>query len=71
MWDPKRWRVALRERQDEDDCRTLRLRSHTGRPLGSDSFLAELKTRLGRRVRALPGGRPRRVPEEPKRGDCP
>ncbi|MBX3178229.1 MAG: hypothetical protein KF886_12780 [Candidatus Hydrogenedentes bacterium] len=35
--------------------------AHTGRPLGTDSFLSRLEAQLGRRLRALPVGRPRRV----------
>ncbi|MCC6487965.1 MAG: transposase [Candidatus Hydrogenedentes bacterium] len=36
----------------------LRMHTRTGRPLGSDSFLSKLETYLGRRVRAVPRGRP-------------
>ena len=36
----------------------LRLHTRTGRPLGSDSFLSKVETYLGRRVRAIPRGRP-------------
>jgi len=36
----------------------LRLNTHTGRPLGSDSFLSKLKRLLGRMTHPLPVGRP-------------
>ena len=47
----------------EAEVLRLRLRTQTGRPLGSDSFLAKLETALGRRVRPLPVGRPRKAHE--------
>ncbi len=47
---------------DEEVAR-LRLRTHTGRLLDSDSFLAKLETVLGRRVRPLPVGRSRKMPK--------
>jgi putative transposase len=37
-----------------------RQHERTGRPLGSDRFLAKLETLLGRRVRPLPVGRPKK-----------
>ena len=36
------------------------MRTQTGRPLGSDGFVSKLETLLGRRVRPLPVGRPRK-----------
>jgi len=35
------------------------MESHTGGTLASDSFLSKLEALLGRRLRALPPGRPR------------
>ena len=52
------WKAFLGELDDEDDLK--RLRGTTGRPLGNDEFLDALEEKLGRRVRALPRGRPRR-----------
>ena len=37
------------------------------RPLGSDSFLSKLERALGRRLRPLPAGRPRKTAQTPKR----
>ena len=54
------WQAALRQPADEAQTALLRLCTHTGRPLGSDSFLAKLETLLGRRLRALPRGRPKK-----------
>jgi len=36
----------------------LRIRTQTGRPLGSDRFMSKVEAFLGRRVRPLPVGRP-------------
>jgi len=38
---------------------SFRLNTHTGRPLETDSFPGKLEHALGRRVRALPHGRPK------------
>ncbi|HSW62870.1 MAG TPA: transposase [Dissulfurispiraceae bacterium] len=42
-----------------------RLGTSRGRPLGSDAFIAELETFLGRRLRAMPRGRPPRQSKNP------
>ena len=55
------WRRELAEGLTEDEVARIRLRTHTGRPLGSDRFLAKLETVLGRRVRPLPVGRPKKA----------
>jgi len=56
-WD---WRAALREPQDERIVAALRLGTSRGRPLGSDSFISKLEHLVGRRLRPLPVGRPRK-----------
>jgi len=58
------WRKELAEGLTEDEVARIRLRTHTGRPLGSDSFLSKLETLLGRRVRPLPVGRPKKESKE-------
>ena len=55
-----RWRAELSEGLTDEQMERLRLRTHTGRPLGSDGFLSKLETALGRRVRPLPRGRPKK-----------
>jgi putative transposase len=57
------WRKELAEGLTDEEAARIRLRTHTGRPLGSDRFLAKLETVLGRRVRPLPVGRPKKMPE--------
>ena len=56
----EQWRVELGEGLSEMETERLRLRTHTGRPLGSDGFLSKIETALGRRVRPLPRGRPKK-----------
>ena len=63
MWvsRPDRRRKALREREDEELAGRLRLSTHTGRPLATDSLLSRLEHKLGRRLRPLPAGRPKKA----------
>jgi putative transposase len=49
------------------DLQRIRRATHTGRPLASDRALAKLEALLGRRLRALPIGRPRRQ-RTPRKG---
>jgi len=56
---PEDWQETLAQRDDERD-ELIRLRTQTGRPLGTDSFMSKLEKTLGRRVRPLPVGRPRK-----------
>jgi putative transposase len=51
------WRKELAEGLTDEEVARIRLRTHTGRPLGSDRFVSKLETVLGRRVRPLPVGR--------------
>jgi putative transposase len=55
------WRKELAEGLTDEQVARIRLRTQTGRPLGSDRFLSKLETLLGRRVRPLPVGRPRKT----------
>jgi len=56
-WD---WAAALQKPQDKKQIATMRKSTHTGRPLGSDSFISKMETVVGRRLRPLPIGRPRK-----------
>ena len=53
------WRAELTRPEDAALGRTLQLCTWTGRPLGSDRFVAKLEPLISRRLRALPLGRPR------------
>ena len=59
-WSPAKWKKALRAGDDPEEARRLRLHTSRGRPLASDRLLARLEHRLGRRLRPLPVGRPKR-----------
>ncbi len=63
-WASGKWRAELKRPEDEASISRLRLSTHRGRPLGSDSFLSKLERRLGRRLRPLPVGRPKRARKE-------
>ena len=54
------WRRALEDIQNEDVIEQIRLNTHTGRPLASDSFISKLEKVLNRRLRPLPVGRPKK-----------
>ncbi len=55
------WRKEPAEGLTDGEVARIRLRTHTGRPLGSDSFVSKLETLPGRRVRPLPVGRPKKT----------
>lgn len=58
-WTVGEWKKMLRVGLDEREVGALRRHTARGRPLGSDSFVSKIETLLGRRVRALPEGRPK------------
>ena len=58
--DEDDWRERLQRREDDDLLAAIRLTTHRGRPLASDKFISKLESTLGRRLRPLPGGRPRK-----------
>ena len=60
------WPACLQRRQDKTELAALRLCTHRGRPLGTDSFMSKLEKLVGRRLRPLPVGRPRKTKETPK-----
>ena len=60
MISAKQWRAELERGIDDTAVESLRTNTHTGRPLGSDSFISKLEIFLGRRVRPLPVGRPKK-----------
>jgi hypothetical protein len=55
------WKVWLMEPEDAVEVSRMRLNTHAGRFLASDRFLSTLETFVGRRLRPLPMGRPRKV----------
>jgi len=61
MISASQWREELADGIDEQQVARLRENTHTGRPLGSDSFLSKCEKLIGRRVRPLPIGRPKKM----------
>ncbi len=61
------WKEMLAQSDDKETTTALCLNTHTGRPLASDSFLSKLERKLGRRLRPLPVGRPRKQKANRKR----
>lgn len=54
------WREVLLSKIDQDIVIKISHHTGTGRPLGGDLFIRELESQLGRRIRLLPSGRPKR-----------
>ena len=55
-----RWQKELADGVNDQQAERLRMNTHTGRPLGSDSFLSKCEKLIGRRVRPLPIGKPKK-----------
>jgi REP-associated tyrosine transposase len=63
-WDTRRWREHL-DRGESAEADAIRACTHTGRPLGSPDFVAELEKTLRRRLTPRRGGRPaKQKPDE-------
>jgi putative transposase len=79
QWRGSRWKKELRRPEEEHAVQQIRRCVRTGRPLASDRFISRLETRIGKRLRPLPVGRPRKEPvkkgvrrgRKKKNGDCP
>jgi putative transposase len=54
------WRAYLRETEDKVLVANIRKNSMTGRPCGDDGFIEKIEGIVGRRLKALPVGRPRK-----------
>lgn len=54
------WRELLAGTESEADLTDLRQSTHCGRPLDSDAFIATSNSPMGRRLKPLPIGRPKR-----------
>ena len=61
MWPAERWRGMLLGPEDEIVVADVRRSALRGRPLAGDALLAKVERRLGRRLRPLPIGRPRKA----------
>jgi putative transposase len=54
------WSSWLADSEDEALLAKIRHHTRTGRPMGHQEFVADLESRVGRRVHALANGRPRK-----------
>jgi putative transposase len=58
------WRAILSRADDKAIVADIRLHTCRGRPLGSDAFMSKIESTLGRRLRPLPVGRPKKPGEK-------
>jgi putative transposase len=63
-WTPAEWRAYLAANDGEQDAEAIRRSTHTGRPLGTPEFVADLERALQRILRPQPGGRPEKQPPD-------
>jgi putative transposase len=55
------WRQVLKDKTESSEIGvSLGVYCRTGRPLGTDKFISKLEVKLGRRLRPLPIGRPKK-----------
>ena len=57
----KDWREYLDEKENSVMTSTLFQNTKTGRPCGEDAFISTIENIIGRRLTALPVGRPRKT----------
>ena len=60
QWTGESWRAFLEAGESETDRAALRRCTRTGRPLGSEEFIAALEQTTHRRLVPQKGGRPRK-----------
>lgn len=57
--EQKLWKEFIDKGDEPDEVSTIRKHTMTGRPLGSSAFIQTLEKKVGKRVQALPVGRPK------------
>ncbi|MDQ7788406.1 MAG: transposase [Thermodesulfovibrionales bacterium] len=55
------WSSYLKEKEEASSVEEIRKNTKTGRPCGDDKFVLKLERLIGRRLSALPWGRPRKT----------
>ena len=55
----KTWAQMLKKPIDAETRKQIQVTTQTGRPWGSDAFIAKLERKYRRRLKALPVGRPK------------
>jgi putative transposase len=63
-WNYGEWREILEAGMEDRECDAVRRATSTGEPLGAREFVTAMERQAGRRLRVLPRGRPRNMPEE-------
>jgi hypothetical protein len=66
-WKPPQWQKALRDADDKEIAGSLKASTSTGRPLASDGIPSKPEHKLGRRLRPLPVGRPKKTIKKQER----
>ncbi len=54
------WLAYLKENEDKELVEGIRKNSMSGRPCGNDGFIKIIEKIVGRRLRAMPRGRPKK-----------
>ncbi len=67
--EAEQWRAMLAAGQPPQEASDLRTHTARGRPLGSEQFVSRLEALLGRRLRALAVGRPKKGRNHPVPGN--
>jgi putative transposase len=67
-WTVAEWTEYLAARETEDDVAMLRQYTHTGRPLGSKEFVADLERSTLRALAPRTAGRPRKGSQDKQNG---
>jgi putative transposase len=65
-WTMAEWREFLAAAESPTEVTALRHSTHTGRPLGSPEFVAELETVMLRPLTPRKGGRPKKPAADPR-----
>jgi putative transposase len=55
------WKSYIDDADNEDDIKDIKTQTLTGRPLCEEQFIKELENKLGRKLVALPVGRPKKM----------
>jgi len=59
-FDVIKWEQYLSSEEPEDQIKIIRSNTKQGRPIGSSKFIEEIGTKVGRVLKTLPRGRPKK-----------
>jgi putative transposase len=60
------WPKTLQTPQSDEQIERIRINTHTGRPLATDSLISKLEKLVNKRLRPLPVGRPKKEIQQPE-----